>query len=991
MYTYKEVYEATKEYFQGNELLTDIWLSKYTLKDKQGNYYELTPEGRINLIVDELVRIESSYNSELDLDSFRERVFGLIKDFKYFIPGGSIIYGLGNKKFLSSLGNCFVIGNEVDSYGSICKIDEEQVQLMKRRGGVGHDLSHLRPKGVSVNGCANTSTGSVSFAPRYSNSTREVAQDGRRGALMLTHHINHPDIEDFVTLKDDVTKVTGANISVKLTDEFMTNVKEDKDHEFRFPVSSEYSNYKKSAREVFQKIVHQAWKNGEPGVLFWDKIIKESPADCYPGFETKSTNPCFTGDMLLLLSEGYKTFSELNEEKIKKGYFKDEYAINELGEKVKYNVWSNGYKHVIKLTLDNKKYLECTPGHIFKLIDGSECEARYTIGKIIKGFDRNDSKVTQIIDNGELKEVFDFNLTGDNHWGVVGGLIAHNCGELPLSPYDSCRLGHLNLYAYIDNPYTPESSFNKQKFEEDVLLVQRLMDNIIDLEEEKINEILIQIQNSYDDESSKRVELQLWEKIKMSLLSGRRTGLGVCGEADAVAALNLRYSSEQANNFIIEIHKILALKSYESSIVLAKERGSFPIWKLKIEKDNLFINRILNELREGWDLEKGQDNPLIWDYEKYGRRNISNLTIAPTGTTAQLVDRQGVSSGIEPVFEVFYKRRRKINPNDKFVKVDFTDEVGDKWEEYYVIHPGFRRWYDINWYKIDKQLFNLDFHKPLEDYSEGELSELVKKSPYYRATANEIDVISKIKLQGEVQKWIDHSISVTHNLLKETTEEEVGEFFLKSWESGCKGMTVYRDGSRAGVLVKSKIEDEVFAYVDAKPRPEILNCEIHRLQSRGQYFFILVGILSGNPYEIFVIDEKQFPSCLRIASSQTLRGQIMKRKSRIYDLITTRPDNSEPVLIKDIVSLMGSDDDKTDTKRFSLELRHRISPKEIVETIEKSCGDITAFEKAIARVLKKYIKEGESSGLICSNCGSRNMTYSGGCLRCKDCGDSKCS
>ena len=361
-------------------------------------------------------------------------------------------------------------------------------------------------------------------------------------------------------------------------------------------------------------------------------------------------------------------------------------------------------------------------------------------------------------------------------------------------------------------------------------------------------------------------------------------------------------------------------------------------------------------------------------------------------TTAQIVQREGVSSGMEPVFEVFYKRRRKVNPNDLSQKVDFTDEVGDKWTEYYVVHPGFKRWYDIDWYKTDVKLFDLDFHKPLEDYSEGELQELIKKSPYYRATANEIDVISKIHLQGQIQQWVDHSISVTHNLPESTTEEEVGAYFIEAWKQGCKGMTVYRDGSRAGVLIRSKIEDEeTFSYVDSKPRPEILNCEIHRLQSRGTYFFVLVGILSGNPYEIFVIEEKQFPSILRVASSQVLKGQIVKRKSKIYDLITTRPDNSEPVLIKDIVSLMPSDDNRTDTKRFSLELRHRISPKEIVETIEKACGDITAFEKAIARVLKRYIKEGEISGLMCVNCGSRNMTYSGGCLRCKDCGDSKCS
>jgi len=848
MYSYEEVYTATLEYFYGNELLTDIWINKYTLKDKKGNYYELTPDERLKTISKEITRIELKYNSELNEIVVFEKIYNLLKDFNYFIPGGSIMYGLGNKQFLSSLGNCFVIGNKTDSYGSICKIDEEQVQLMKRRGGVGHDLSHLRPKGVPVNGCANTSTGSISFASRYSHSTREVAQDGRRGALMLTHHINHPDVLDFITLKDDTSKVTGANISVKVTDEFMNNVLSNGEHKFKFPINSEKEHSKTNAKDLFNKLIHQAWKNGEPGVLFWDKIIKESPADCYDGFETRSTNPC---------------------------------------------------------------------------------------------------------------------------------------GELPLSPYDSCRLGHINLFAYIENPFSTKAYFNESKFKEDVLFVQRIMDNIIDLEGEKINDIIYQIETSYDDIESKRTELNLWNKIKNSLISGRRTGLGMLGDADAVAALGMVYSNSDANEFIIKAHKILALKSYESSIIMAKERGCFPFWNLEKEKNNPFIDRILSEFNENYKVEKGQENPLIWEYEKYGRRNISNLTIAPTGTVAQLSCRCGVSSGIEPVFEIFYKRRRKINSNDKNIKVDFIDEVGDKWTEYYIIHPIFKKWYET-----------INNSRPLEEYSENELKELIKHSPYHKAVANEIDVISKIKLQGEVQKWVDHSISITHNLPKETTEEQISEYFIEAWMNGCKGITVYREGSRTGVLIKNEMKqegEEIFSYTDAKPRPEILNCEIHRLQSRGQYFFVLVGILSSNPYEIFVIDEKQFPSCLRIAGSQILKGQIIKRKSRNYDLITARPDNNEPLLIKDLVSLMSNDDDKTDTKRFSLELRHRISPKEIAETIEKSCGDITAFEKVIARVLRKYIKEGEVSRLVCTKCGSKNMTYSGGCLRCKDCGDSKCS
>ena len=846
MFTYQEVYEATKEYFFGNELLTSIWLSKYTLKDKQNNYFELTPDERVKLIAKELTRIEKSFNQidkERSLDfeenSFYERTYKLLKDFNYFIPAGSILYGVGNSHFLSSLGNCFVIGNDTDSYGSICMIDQEQVQLMKRRGGVGHDLSHLRQKGKPVNGCANTSTGSVSFAPRYSNSTREVAQDGRRGALMLTHHINHPDIEDFIVLKDDTRDVTGANISVKLTDEFMESVINDKNHHFHFPIDDESTDYgSKSSREIFNKLVHQAWKNGEPGVLFWDKIIKESPADCYPYFQTKSTNPC---------------------------------------------------------------------------------------------------------------------------------------GELPLSPYDSCRLGHINLFAYVKNPFTSLSYFDWENFESDVQFIQRLMDNIIELEREKVEEIISQVKSSYDDESVKMTELSLWKKVHESLLKGRRTGLGVMGEADMFAGLGFSYDSPEAFEMGVEVHRRLALCSYMSSITLAEERGSFLVFSHKLEENNPFIQRIKRGLTPEW-VEK---------YLKFGRRNISNLTVAPTGTTSQIVNRMGVSSGMEPVFEVFYKRRRKINPNDPQVRVDFVDEVGDKWEEYFVIHPTFKMWVKITHPEI----------LTLEGLTEERLTELVKESPYNKCTANEIDVISKIKFQGEIQKWVDHSISVTHNLPKTITEEEISNIIIEAWRSGCKGFTVYREGSRAGVLVrktKGDEESEPFHYIDAQKRSGILNCEIHRLLSKGEYWFVLVGLLNSKPYEIFAIKEKKLPSCLRIASSAVLKGQIIKRKKRLYDLITVRPDTGEPIIITDILSLMDSDDDRSDTKRFSLELRHRINPKFISETIDKQPKEITSFEKAITRVLKRYIVDGEVSGLVCDNCGSSNVFYVNGCPKCRDCGISKC-
>lgn len=851
VYSYDEVYKNTLDYFHGNKMLTTIWLSKYCLKDNEGNYLEKNPDERLKTICKEIARVELSFhkdwkgeNSNKALE-FEQNVYELIKDFGHFILGGSIMYGIGNDNYLTSLGNCFVVGNDTDSYGSICMIDQEQIQIMKRRGGVGHDLSHLRPRGSSVNGCASTSTGAFSFAPRFSNSTREVAQEGRRGALMLTAHINHPDIIEFIELKDDTSKNTGCNISVKLTDEFMQNVEKGTTHFYKFPVDSKqlWGDSKIDARELFNKIVHQAWKNGEPGVLFWDTVIKESVADCYvdEGFKTVSTNPC---------------------------------------------------------------------------------------------------------------------------------------GEIPLSPYDSCRLAHLNLYSYVVNPFTKEAYFDMSNFKKDASLVMRIMDDILVLEEEKINKIIKSIETSCESIDVKGTELVLWKKVILQLRKGRRTGIGILGLADCLAALNLQYGSDKANEISISIQKELAISTYKESIILAQERGSFPIWDYDKEKGNLFLQRIVNSI---------DDESIIENYKKFGRRNISILTIAPTGTTSQFANRKGVSSGMEPVFEIAYKRRRKINSNDTNAKVDYVDEVGDKFEEYVVLHPIFKEWYRI--FVGDKDA------EEINRMTFEEIKNLISESPYYKATANEIDVISKIKLQGQLQKWIDHSISVTHNLPENTTEEEIYNYYFEAWKCGCKGCTVYRDGSRSGVLIresKKELEQEVFHYEDAPKRPAILNCEIHRLQALKENWFILVELYNGLPFGIFAIKEKMFPSVLRTNAKEIQRGQIIKRKKKVYDLITVRPDNQEPIIVKDLVSLMDSLDDRADTKRFSLDLRHRINPKWIVETIEKQGKPITSFEKAITRVLKKYIPEGEHSGLVCENCGSTDVYYKSGCPYCRNCGWSHC-
>lgn len=1166
-YTYKQVYDSTFEYFNGNKLLTDIWINKYTLKDKSGNYYELTPQERLLTITKEIVDVDKYLNQQ-EKEKFYKEVRELLTDFHYFIPGGSILYGVGNKQFLSSLGNCFVVGNKTDSYGSICMIDEEQVQLMKRRGGVGHDLSHLRPKGTSVNGCANSSTGSVSFAERYSNSTREVAQDGRRGALMLTHHINHPDIEDFITLKSNSTKVTGANISVKITNEFMNNVLNEQNHKFKFPIDSNNIVKEKSAKEIFNKLVQQSWRWAEPGVLFWDKIIEESPADCYSsfGFETKSTNPCFPGHMMIAVADGRKEVSikQLTEE----GGIVPVYTLdkeNNLCIKEMGNFRKTGNHEIYEVLLDNGNIIECTGNHKFITKNRGKVEAKdlikgdslftilrstkernflfyqntspilesrfiyeYNFGEIPKGYEihhKNLISNDDSIDNLELLSIKDHHkihypsyMLGDSnpmrrfpeknifnnsdfqkeirekyHLGkkrsletrkliqekvrekfkrkeellniyndlrvilskkptyeewrnevILRGLdpsfkedkysshkfrdfneveqradlinhrvisvsstgrfedvyngtvsdthcyfirnskcsnkqdyvLVANCGELPLSPYDSCRLGHLNLYAYVEYPFSEKSTFNWIKFKKDVSLVQRIMDNVIDLEEIKIKEILNQIESSYDDEASKQTEKNLWNKILNSLTFGRRTGLGVMGEGDMLAALGFQYGSEDGNKFAIEVHRIMAIYSYMASIQLAKEKGSFPIWNRYKEKDNPFINRILEEIKK--------ENINIYnDYFQYGRRNIANLTIAPTGTTGQIANKQGVSSGIEPVFEVFYKRRRKVNPNDKYSKIDFVDEVGDAWEEYYVFHPTFLDWYKYSGRGVIKRI---------EDLSNEEVKNLIKESPYYMSTANEVDVISKIHLQGGIQQWIDHSISVTHNLPKETTVEQVYNYYVEAWKSGCKGITIYRDGSRSGVLIREDEDNKPvnFSYTSAQERPSKVECEIHRLYSKGEYWYIIVELIGSKPYGIFAVKEDKLPSCLRISANTVLKGILIRESSKKYNLFVDRPDTGEKISVKDIVSLMETDDDRTDTKRFSLELRHRISPLEIAETIEKQPKEITSFEKAIARVLKKYITDGTKSGVKCQNCGSTNVIYASGCPLCLDCGDSKC-
>ena len=784
----EEVRAITLIYFNGDELSTEVWMNKYALRNENG-FLEKSPEDSINRYVDELYRIESSYPKSTS----REDIYNLLKTYGYFILAGSPMFGIGNKNELVSLGNCFVIGNTEDSYAGIMAIDESLVQIMKRRGGVGTDISHLRPKNSYTANAAKISTGAVSFMSRFSNTTREVAQDGRRGALMITIDISHPDILDFITVKEDLTKVTGANISIKITDKFMRAVEEDGWHELTF---KEYPVIKIKAREIWNAIIHQAWKTAEPGILFWDRIIRESPADCYQGFATKTVNPC---------------------------------------------------------------------------------------------------------------------------------------GELPLSLFDSCRLGAVNIYSHIKDPFTIDADLDHELLYNNACMSQRLMDDMIDLELEKIDAILKKIDASKDPYKDR--EYDLWTKIKSSTRNGRRTGLGQTGLADAAAALGIIYGSKDFKEFAVMVQEIISKASYAESIQLAKERGAFPVYDHELEKDHVFIKRIL----------KGSPTSVLEDYVKYGRRNISNLTIAPSGTVSLLA---GVSSGIEPAFMLEYKRRRKV---DKGTPNSVIDATGDYWIEYDVLHPKYQKFIEIT----------------------GITDET--KSPYYQATANEIDYLSKIDTQGAMQNWIDHSISVTHNLPETITEEEIGEIYLRAWRQGCKGVTVYREGSRDGVLVAKEAEKrEKFINNHAPKRPRNLPGEAFSTVVRGQKFTVIIGLLDNRPYEVFAYK----------GNGLVGKGEIIKVRKGVYKFSSN---SGSEIITNDL-----SDEQEAITRGYSFGLRHGGHVKFATEQLYKTKGDLSSFNKAIARVLKRFISDGESSHENCPTCGHR-LSYESACLICKNCGYSHCN
>ncbi|GHT06712.1 ribonucleoside-diphosphate reductase, adenosylcobalamin-dependent [Bacteroidia bacterium] len=838
-YTFDEAYQASLDYFNGDELAAKVFVNKYALKDGFGDIFEKTPEDLHHRLASEIARIETKYPNPLS----EKELFDLFDHFKYIVPQGSPMTGIGNTHQIGSLSNCFVIGIDglADSYGAIIKIDEEQVQLMKRRGGVGHDLSHIRPKGSPVKNSALTSTGLVPFMERYSNSTREVAQDGRRGALMLSVSVKHPDTESFIDAKMLDGRVTGANVSVKITDAFMEAVINDSPFTQQYPIDSRKPTYTKdiNAGELWGKIIHNAWKSAEPGVLFWDTIIKESLPDCYAdlGFKTISTNPC---------------------------------------------------------------------------------------------------------------------------------------GEIPLCPYDSCRLLAINLYSYVKNPFTKKATFDFKLFKEHVALAQRIMDDIIDLETEKIDAIIAKITSDPETGEVKHAEELLWQKIRHKTLQGRRTGVGITAEGDMLAALNLRYGTPEATDMAEEVQKNLALAAYGSSVKLACERGAFEIYDAKREKNNPFVAR----LREA-------DPKLVADMEKYGRRNIACLTIAPTGTTSLMTQ---TTSGIEPVFLPVYKRRRKVNPNDASVKVDFVDEVGDTWEEYIVFHHKFVDWMEANGYPTTQK------------FSPEELDEMIAKSPYYKATSNDVDWMQKVKMQGRVQKWVDHSISVTINLPNNAEESLVNQLYIEAWKSGCKGCTVYRDGSRSGVLLSAdkKEDKDCECYERSKilvKRPRELKAEIVRFQNNREKWIAFVGLHDNRPYEIFtgIYDEEDGIYIPKNIEYGTILKTVDEDGKKHYDF--------QYVNKRGYKTTIEGLDSKFDpeywnyAKLLSGVLRYLMPVDQVIKLVQglELDNTINTWKNGVERALKKYVMEGtEAKGKKCPNCGQESLVYTEGCLKCTQCGFSKC-
>lgn len=972
-YTKEEVLESAKEYFKGDVLAAEVWTNKYALKDTAGNLYEKSPDDMHRRLAREFARIEDNFPNPLK----EQEIYDLLKDFKYLVPQGSPMSGIGNDFQYVSLSNCFVIGNEVDSdsYGGIMKLDQELVQLMKRRAGVGVDLSFVRPSNSPVMNSALTSTGVVPFMERFSNSTREVAQGGRRGALMESIAIDHPDSEAFIDAKTEAGKVTGANVSVKISDDFMNAALSGEDYTLTYPVRSENPTHTKvvDAKRIWDKVIHNAWKSAEPGILFWDTLINDSIPDCYAdlGFKTVSTNPCLVGDTLIKTTNGELPIKTVVE-RFKNGEDFEVYTYNEKTKEIEVNdvhnaMLSKENANIIELVMEDDSTISLTPDHkVFTEERGWIEASQLTVDDTLIGIDDRQNKLKLI--NTKIKkinvktneDVYDLTVE-NNHNFFANGLLVHNCGEIPLCPNDSCRLLAINLYSYVNNPFTKEASFDYELFKNHVTIAQRLMDDLIELELEKIDKIIAKIKSDPESDVIKSTELNLWYNIKEKCEQGRRTGLGITAEGDMLAALGITYGTKESNDFTEDLHMQLKHSAYRSSNIMAQERGTFGIWDPEREKDNPFLLRIQKE-----------DPELYKDLVKYGRRNIALLTIAPTGSVSIMTQ---TTSGIEPVFMIYYTRRKKVNADDGDVRVDFTDEVGDTWQEFPVFHHKFLTYLEANGYNID-DVMNLP---------PNEIDKIVAKSPYHKATANDVDWVEKVEMQGKIQKHIDHSISVTVNLPNDISEEIVAKVYETGWKSGCKGITVYRDGSRSGVLISNddKKEEKVnkITKTTAPTRDKSLKCDIHHVTANKQKWVVIIGLLEGDPYEVFAFK----PKFVHLPKSVT-EGNLVRIKRGHYNL-----ECSNGLIIENIADNFETDEQEALTRIISAALRHGTDAQFIFEQLNKSEGTITSFSKAVGRTLKKYLKDGEKGSGDCDECGAKDsLVYQEGCLSCKECGWSKC-
>ena len=1007
-YSKEDVFNETLKYFSGDTMATDVWINKYCLKDNEGNLYEKNPEDMHKRLANEFYRIEKKYANPMTYDE----ILNLFKNFKYVIPGGSPMAGIGNPFSITSLSNCFVKGAEdnADSYGSICYVDECMVQMSKRRGGVGHDMSHIRPNGAKVTNAALTSTGVVPFMERYSNTIREVGQGGRRGALLLSINIKHPDAEDFIDAKMDTAKVTGANISVAITDDFMNKAIKNEKFIQCFPINYEFSNeeekyildnfelnkiveYKHNvyvkvvdAKALYDKLIYNNWKSAEPGILFIDTIHRNGIADAYPKFKTISTNPCVTGDTIVTTDKGNIRIDELIN-RFNNGESFSILSYNEKNKELSFSLMTYGYKtrsnaEIVEIECSNGKKIKLTPDHMVYTtekgwVNASDIDNKYTLITISED-ETNSISTTHCVVNSVkyLSDVYDISVD-INHNFFGNGILIHNCGEITLSDSDSCRLMAINAFNYVVNPFTENSYLDVDKLRSDAGKAQRLMDDLIDLEVEKIDQIILKIKSDPESDFIKSHELHLWEKIKDTAIKGRRTGLGFTAIGDAIAAMGKIYGTNEGNEIGELIVKTACIGSFEETIKLAKERGAFPEYNYDIEHDHKYIKQMIEFVND-----KCRN-----DYEKYGRRNVSMTTIAPTGSTSILTQ---TTSGIEPVFKVSYRRRRKINTNETNVNVTFTDKTGDQFTEYNIVHPTLIKWYNI--VKCPSLTYS-ECENELKNMDDETINKLISESPYYMSSANEIDWVGKVDLQSRCQKWISHSISNTTNLPNDISVDVVQDIYTTAWKKECKGVTIYRDGSRDGILISKDTKNDCncMSDVDAPKRPKVLKAVINRFNNDKDKWIAFIGLMDGRPYEIFtgLLEKLNIPNY--VTECDIVKVKNVEQGIKRYDVVYVDK-NGDKQRINGIDTVFNPIYWNY-AKLISGILRHKMPLPSVILLINSLRFDselINTWKNGVVRTLKKFVKDGTKlNSAKCPKCGGE-LIFQENCFKCVECGESKC-